>query len=386
LWRDFLGRGAGPGFEQRLATFAGARRAVTYSSWTGALYDILKNLAHRRPDASEVVLPSYSCGEFVFAAQSAGLTPVYYDIDLSLLARPDEIENRISENTLAVLAVNNVGAFSDLAVIRDLCKRHGIFMVEDATYTLGGAYQRRFPAGSLGNVAIVNFSEGKAIPVGGGAVLINDPDLAQSYERVLAGASGLRWQTRLRGYTDGLIYKMGTSRLGYSAFCALRQLRGESGTHSEGRISFELARRIKFQESAFCAVWTRGQRIRASAYLERIATEKQHRSAMARIYEKYLGLRPDLFHLPSLNQHDHDCHWLRFPVVSRKELPPNFHRLYRFGITRLYGPRSPLRDEKHPQSAYLYDRLLTLPTHHGLDERRATDVARRIEQSLDGAE
>ena len=385
LWRDFCvcGCGRDQGFEQSLADFAGVRLAFTYASWAGALYDILRNLARHRPDAKEVILPRYACGTFVFATESAGLTPVYYDIDMSLLSRVDDIEEQITRNTLAVIAVNNVGAFSDLAAIAALCKRNGIHMVEDATYTLGGAYQRKSPAGSVGDAAILNFSEGKAIPVGGGAALINDPGLAQSYQRVPIDTSAIRRRDRLRGYMDGLLYKMGTSRLGYSAYWTLKQLRGGTGTDSEGRMTFEVARRAEFEESKFCAAWTHGKERRASAYLGRIRSEKQHRRSIARTYETQLGRRPDLFLLPSKSQEEHDCHWLRFPVVGRQELSPDFHRLYRFGVTRLYGPGSPLRDEQYPGSASLYDRLFTLPTHHGLDETRALELARLVEQVLD---
>jgi len=382
-WRDFFGRGTLQDFEHALAEFTGTQRAFTYSSWAGALYDILRNLAQLKPNAKEVILPRYACGTFVFATESAGLVPIYYDIDLSLMTRVDEVEKHITDNTLAIIAVNNVGTFSDLATLGNLAKRRDVFLVEDATYTLGGTYQRKFHAGSVGDTAILNFSEGKAIPVGGGAAVINNPDLASSYQRAAMDASAIRRRDRLRAYMDGLLYKMGTSRLGYSAFCALKQLKGGARAGSEGRITFELARRARFVESQFCASWPRGKAIRAAAYLERIEPEKQHRAAIAKTYENELDQRPDLFSLPSEKQQEHDCHWLRFPVVSQKELSSDFHRLYRMGITRLYGPDSPLRDEQYPGSAYLYDHLITLPTHYGLSTKRAIALAKLVERVLD---
>ena len=87
--------------------------------------------------------------------------------------------------------------------------------VEDANYTFLGRSDhdgRRF--GSYGHYAVLNFSQGKKIPVGGGAVVTNIDAGVSAIEAVGARIARAPANSTLRELVNLLIYRAGSSPLG----------------------------------------------------------------------------------------------------------------------------------------------------------------------------
>ena len=132
-----------------------------------------------------------------------------------LAADPEAIAATFGPRTLAAFAINNVGRESENARIRALCDRHGVICVEDANYTFLGRSDhdgRRF--GSYGHYAVLNFSQGKKIPVGGGAVVTNIDAGVSAIEAVGARIARAPANSTLRELVNLLIYRAGSSPLG----------------------------------------------------------------------------------------------------------------------------------------------------------------------------
>lgn len=89
-----------------------------------------------------------------------------------------------------VVPVDFAGQPADLPAIREVARRHGALVIEDAAHALGACYEhegRWHEAGSCAHaeLAILSFHPVKQITTGeGGAVLTNSPDLYAKLQRL----------------------------------------------------------------------------------------------------------------------------------------------------------------------------------------------------------
>ncbi len=161
-------------FESMVATRAGCRYGVAVSSGTAGLH--LAMLALGLGPGDEVITTPFS---FVASANSilyTGATPVFVDIDpTSLNINADLIEDAITPNTRAILAVEAFGNPLHMDRIASVAARHEIPLIEDCCEALGCAHRGR-PAGSFGRVGVFAFYPNKQITTGEGGVIVTDDE------------------------------------------------------------------------------------------------------------------------------------------------------------------------------------------------------------------
>jgi len=165
-------------FEDELAAAAGASYAVALSSGTAALHLALVVLGIGPGD--EVV-----CSDFTFAASAnpiiyTGAVPVFVDadsatwtIDPELLDRAISSRRAAGGRVRAVIAVDLYGQCCDYDALREVCARHEVVLLQDATESLGATY-RDAPAGAQGALAAFSFNGNKIITTSGGGMLVSD--------------------------------------------------------------------------------------------------------------------------------------------------------------------------------------------------------------------
>lgn len=157
-------------FELKCAALAGKDNAVYTKSLMRAVRLCMELVAQGRSQR-KVIMPRYICPSFTHGVLAAGFEPVFVDLDPnSFEMGVGQIETAIEGSVAAVIVPNLFGYSSDLEAIRSLCDRYGVLMIEGADYSFGGSYLGR-AFGSFGHLSILNFQEGKAIPIGGGMVL-----------------------------------------------------------------------------------------------------------------------------------------------------------------------------------------------------------------------
>jgi perosamine synthetase len=170
-------------FERAFADFCGARHAVATSSGTAALH--LALLAHGIGSDHEVVTTPFTFIASSNAILYVGARPVFADIEADTFnIDPTEVERRITPKTKAVLAVDLYGQPADLPALRDICRRHDLVLIEDASQAHGAqiAGQR---VGSQGTVCF-SFYPSKNMTTGEGGMITTDS------EAVAASARSLR--------------------------------------------------------------------------------------------------------------------------------------------------------------------------------------------------
>lgn len=181
-----IGQLAGDGaFTQRcgrwLEEHSGCNKALLTHSCTAAL-EMAAILVDIKP-GDEVIMPSYTFVSTANAFVLRGGVPVFVDI------RPDTlnidetlIEAAITSRTRAIVPVHYAGVACEMDTIMDIARRHGLMVIEDAAQGVMSSYKGQ-ALGSIGHLGCYSFHETKNIISGeGGALLINEPALAERAE------------------------------------------------------------------------------------------------------------------------------------------------------------------------------------------------------------
>jgi dTDP-4-amino-4,6-dideoxygalactose transaminase len=156
----------------------GCVKAIMTASCTDAL-EMAGLLCNLQP-GDEVIMPSFTFVTTAAAFAHRGVNIVWCDIrgDTKNI---DEtlIEPLITPRTKAVVVVHYAGVACQMDVIRDICRKHNLFLVEDAAQAIDCSVNGA-PLGGLGDLGALSFHETKNIHCGeGGALLVNNPDMVE---------------------------------------------------------------------------------------------------------------------------------------------------------------------------------------------------------------
>lgn len=168
-------------FEEKVATYCGAKYAVAVSTGTAALHAAC--FAANIREKMEVITSPIS---FVASANCVlyqkGI-PVFADIQKDTYhIDPKEIKKHITKYTKAIIPVHFTGQPCDIEEIHKIAKRYKLIIIEDAAHALGAKYKGE-KIGSLSDMTIFSFHPVKHITTGeGGMILTNKKEF---YERLL---------------------------------------------------------------------------------------------------------------------------------------------------------------------------------------------------------
>ncbi len=159
-------------FEDAFAARHGGGHAVATSSGTSALEIILRGLGL---DGGEVIVPTNTFFASAAAVLHAGGRVRLADIDAHTLAlTPATIEAAWTDRTVGVLHVHIGGFVSpDIEAVAAMCRRRGIWLVEDAAHAHGSSHNGR-SAGTFGIAGAFSFYPTKVITSGEGGMILTD--------------------------------------------------------------------------------------------------------------------------------------------------------------------------------------------------------------------
>lgn len=179
---DFLTCGPKLGeAEKKLCEITGARHAVLISNGTAALHAACYAAGLKEGD--EVITTPITFAASANCALYCGARPVFADIDPDTYnIDPEEIEKKITAKTKAVVAVDFTGQAVDLDAIKDICKRHGLTLIEDAAHSIGTRYHG-IPVGSIADMTTFSFHPVKTVTAGEGGAIMTDQD--ELYKQLL---------------------------------------------------------------------------------------------------------------------------------------------------------------------------------------------------------
>lgn len=164
-------------FEDKFAKYLGVKHCIGVANGLEALQISLMALGVGKGD--EVITTPISAVATTLSILAVGATPVFVDIDDNGQIDTSKIEKSITSRTKAILPVDLYGQPCGLDKIRALCKKHKLYLIEDAAQAHGSTYKGR-KLGVLGDVGCFSFYPTKNLgAVGdGGAIVTSSSKIA----------------------------------------------------------------------------------------------------------------------------------------------------------------------------------------------------------------
>jgi CDP-6-deoxy-D-xylo-4-hexulose-3-dehydrase len=176
-------------FQRALSKYVGARNAIFVNSGSSANLVALSALTspklgkRRLVPGDEVITVAAGFPTTVNPIIQNGLRPVVVDIELGTYdAISERLREAVGPKTRAIMMAHTLGNPFDLDTVRELCKEHNLWLVEDACDSLGSTYDGQ-KAGSFGDTATLSFYPAHHITTGeGGAVFVKSPLVRKQVE------------------------------------------------------------------------------------------------------------------------------------------------------------------------------------------------------------
>ncbi len=172
-----------PEFEEKFAGYIGAKKAVSTQSGTAALHIALYELGIGEGD--EVIVPDLTFIATINPILYVGATPVIVDVSPKTWnIEAEEIEKAITKKTKAIIPVHLYGNPCNLDEIIEIAKEHHLFVIEDATESLGATYKGR-QTGTFGDFGCFSFNGNKLITTGGGGMIATNDEKQAEHVKFL---------------------------------------------------------------------------------------------------------------------------------------------------------------------------------------------------------
>jgi dTDP-4-amino-4,6-dideoxygalactose transaminase len=187
-------------FERSFAAHCGTRHAVAVNTGTSALH--LALLAAGVGPGDEVVTVAMTFVATAAAILYAGATPRFVDVDpVTWTMDPVALEEAVTPRTKAIIPVHLHGRLANMAPIREIARRCGAVLIEDAAQA-HGASDRGQRAGSLGDLGCFSFYPGKNLGAcgEGGAVVTDVDELAAKLRMLRDWGQSERYRHVVRGF------------------------------------------------------------------------------------------------------------------------------------------------------------------------------------------
>ncbi|MCA6436338.1 MAG: DegT/DnrJ/EryC1/StrS family aminotransferase [Bacteroidetes bacterium] len=192
-------------FEKHFCNYIGANYAVGVSNGTIALH--MAMLALNIGVGDEVIVPANTFIATAWGVSHANATPVFVDCDKDTWQLDvSKIEAAITPKTKAIIGVHLYGQPFDVDAVLALCKKHNLYLIEDAAQAQGARYNGK-TVGVFGEMACYSFYPGKNLGACGeaGGLTTNNEKYFKHLQSLRNHGSVVRYYHDEIGYN----YRMG---------------------------------------------------------------------------------------------------------------------------------------------------------------------------------
>lgn len=172
-------------FAEKLCSYTGAKYAFLTTSATTALWMCMRLLGIRNGD--EVIVSDFSFPATANIVEDVGAKPVFADVSMDTFNMlPEELEQKITPQTKAVIFVDALGNPSGIHTIKEICRRRNIPLIEDAACAIGSS-EHGVRCGNIADLTCFSFHPRKLLTTGeGGAITTRNDKWAEKLAVKLA--------------------------------------------------------------------------------------------------------------------------------------------------------------------------------------------------------
>lgn len=166
-------------FEKDIAKLFDKNYCLYVNSGSSALYIGIE--ACNFKEGSEVITPALTFSTTIGCLLKNNLVPVFTDVkDLTYCIDVDQVEDLISEKTVAIMAPNLMGNLCEWDKLRSIADKYKLFLIEDSADTLGATLNGK-SSGFYSDLSITSFYGSHIINCAGngGALIVNDENIMQ---------------------------------------------------------------------------------------------------------------------------------------------------------------------------------------------------------------
>jgi dTDP-4-amino-4,6-dideoxygalactose transaminase len=195
-------------FEQEFADYCGTKHCIGVANGLDALILILRAYKElgKLKEGDEVIVPANTYIASILAITENRLKPILVEPnEQTYNLNPNLIEQAITPNTKAILAVHLYGQLADMRAINAIAKKHNLLVIEDSAQAHGASIDGR-KAGNWGYASGFSFYPGKNLGALGdaGAVTTNDDELAQTIRALGNYGSHKKYENLYQGVNSRL--------------------------------------------------------------------------------------------------------------------------------------------------------------------------------------
>lgn len=160
-------------FEKAFSKYIGIDALAT-SSGTSALHLALIAIGISKND--EVILPAYTCIAVAYPILYQQAKPILADVNDEYNISFEDIKNKITNLTKAIIVPHMYGYPADLDEIKELCEEKNIYLIEDCAQSIGAEYDKK-KIGNIGDISIFSFYATKMMTtIQGGMICSGNSD------------------------------------------------------------------------------------------------------------------------------------------------------------------------------------------------------------------
>ena len=342
-------------FEEAFAVNVGAKYAVSFSSGTAALHGAAFT-AGLKPGDEAITTPL----TFAATANSVlyqGATPVFADVRADTLnLDPQKAEERITPRTRVILPVDYAGHPAEIDAMLEIADRYGLIVIEDACHAMGAEYRGR-RTGGIAHMTVFSFHPVKHLTTGeGGMVTTNRADYAETLRRFRN--HGISSDARQRQSEGQWHYEMVLLGFNYrltDIACAL-------GLSQLKKLDVNLARRRDIADRYAAALLDLAA-ITLPAVREDV-NPAWHLYPIRLDLRKLGAARAEIFRALRAENIGVNVHYI----------PVHLHPYYR--------DRFGYRTGDYPIAENAYERLISIPMFHGMNDQDIEDVISAVRKVL----
>lgn len=156
---------------------------IVFSSGQAALMTMLRAAD---VESGEVIVPSLTFAATPHAVVWAGATPIFADAkdDMSFTIDPEDVERKITDRTVAIMAVDAYGVACDYAALEEIGRRRGLKVLIDSAASFGTRVGGQL-TGGFADAQMFSFHATKGFnTMEGGALCSNDPTLMEKAKAI----------------------------------------------------------------------------------------------------------------------------------------------------------------------------------------------------------